>query len=823
MSSIIRRLSTASLLFLYLSLASAVPVFASDQFSLRGNVKDSSGAVVVGARVELLQNQHSVAETRTDREGNYQLLVSAVGKYQIRISAASFQVVVSDVEISSSLPARVESMLQPASLSQQITVTATGLPTPEAQLGFSVTVLKQDEFPKGLQVQQPLRLIPGVQMSQIGQLGSTTSLYIRGGGSDGSKVLVDGVPASFVGGTVEFGALPATGVGQVEVLRGPNSALYGSDALAGVVSLTTARGSTPLPEITYSVDGGNFGTYFQQGTLAGAYKTFDYFSAFSALNTRNSEPDASFHNGTYAGNYGWTPKQGASLRATIRHVANHVAAPNAIELYGIPDAAGQKDLDTYVSATFDSQTTERWHNLIRYGMVRLLETFDDYVPTGTPADCFAEGITSCYLGAPVTLHGANGYSVSGQAIFQYPGTYPNESLSVGNRDFVYAQTDYRINSHLTGLAGFKYEAERGQSSFTGFGSSSTDRGNYSYTMQLSGEFFHRLYYTVGSGIENNALFGVAATPRASLAYDVFRSSRNGVFSGTKLRASFSNGIKEPTLFQQDNSLFALLSGLSDGPQLIAQFRVTPVGAEKSRTYDGGVDQELFNGRGKISLTYFHNEFTDGVESVPQQGLLDLGVPMAVADNALFGASINSLAYRAQGAEAEVEYRITRNLLARGGYTYLDAVVQHSFSGDNLFPTVNPAFPTIPIGVFSPLTGARPFRQAPHSGYFELNYSRSRWFGAFSGTFVSRRDDSDFLSDPFFGGPSMLLPNRNLDQAYQRLDLTGGFQVNHTLQLYSVMGNLLSQHYSEVFGYPTLPFTFRAGIKLTFGGESWKLK
>lgn len=209
--------------------------------------------------------------------------------------------------------------------------------------------------------------------------------------------------------------------------------------------------------------------------------------------------------------------------------------------------------------------------------------------------------------------------------------------------------------------------------------------------------------------------------------------------------------------------------------------------------------------------------------MPQQGLMDLGVPAAVVQAALFGASINSLAYRAQGAEAEVEYRITRNLFARGGYTYLDAVVQRSFSSDNLFPTINPAFPTAPIGVFSPLRGARPFRQAPHSGYFGLNYSRAHWFGSLTGTFVSRRDDSDFLSDPFFGGPTMLLPNRNLDTAYQRLDLSGGYQVNRFLEIYATMGNLLSEHYSEVFGYPTLPFTFRSGIKLVFGGETWKPK
>jgi vitamin B12 transporter len=818
------RPNPGGILIACLCLLTAVPSLGADHFTVRGTVKDSSGAVIVGAKVELLKNQRVVAAIDSGPDGNYQLKPQTGGEYQVRISAPSFQTSVSaPVELLPGQELHLDGTLSPEALNQQITVTATGLPTPEKQLGFSVSVLKKDEFPTALNVQQPLRLIPGVQVSQSGQMGNTTAVFIRGGGSDANKILVDGLPASFVGGGVEFATLPATGVDQLEVLRGPNSALYGSDALAGVVSLSTARGATPLPEITYAVDGGNFGTNHQEGTLGGAYKVLDYFSAFSAINTRNSEPASSFHNGTYAGNFGLSLSPGTSLRATVRHVTNHLALPNALQLYGIPDAAGQEDHNTFIAATFETQTTQAWHNLVRYGMVRLHETYNDYAPTGIPFDCFGAGSTSCYLGAPVTLRGANGYTVSGQGIFQYPGTYPSQSLTTTNRDFVYAQSDYRLSSHLIALAGFKYEAERGLSSFTGFTPASTDRGNYSYSMQLTGDFFSRLYYTVGSGIENNALFGVKATPRVSLAYYLFRPGASRVFSGTKLRASFSNGIKEPSLFQQTNSLFALLSELSNGSQLIAQYGVTPVGAQRSRTYDGAVDQDLLHGKAVVSLTYFHNEFTDGVESVPQQGLVSLGIPTAVAQAALFGASINSLSYRAQGAEAMLEYRITRGLFARAGYTYLDAVVQRSFSSDNLFPTVNPLFPSIPIGVFSPLQGARPFRQAPHSGYLQMIYNRSRWFASFSGTFVSRRDDSDFLSDPFFGGPSMLLPNRNLDQAYQRLDLSGGYQATRFLQIYTSMGNLLSQHYSEVFGYPALPFTIRSGIKLTFGGESWKLK
>jgi len=154
------------------------------------------------------------------------------------------------------------------------------------------------------------------------------------------------------------------------------------------------------------------------------------------------------------------------------------------------------------------------------------------------------------------------------------------------------------------------------------------------------------------------------------------------------------------------------------------------------------------------------------------------------------------------------------------------VVQHSFSSDQEGGGVlNTAFNfgTIPIGAFSPLVGARPFRVAPHSGYFGLNYARSKFYGSLTGTLVSRRDDSDFLSLDKNFEQTLLLPNRDLDGAYERLDLSGGYQITSRLTAYANIQNLLSEHYAQTFGFPSLPFTFRSGIKINFGGESWGLK
>ena len=356
---------------------------------------------------------------------------------------------------------------------------------------------------------------------------------------------------------------------------------------------------------------------------------------------------------------------------------------------------------------------------------------------------------------------------------------------------------------------------RGERSPPSRGATTATRFNW------QGDIRNRLYYTLGSGLEDNGLFGFAATPRASVAYYLFRPTNTHWLNGTKLNFSFGKGIKEPSIYYQSISLYDIFAALPNGAELIKQYHVSPIGAETSRTYDGGIDQQLWNGRARITLTYFHNEFTNGVEFVPQSALLALGLPAASDPAVQYGAAVNSQAFRAQGAEIATEYEIGSHLFARGGYTYLDAVVQQSFSSESL-PSYNPNFPTIAIGAFSPLVGARPFRRAPHSGYFGLTYNRSKWYGSFTGTLVGHRDDSDFLTDSNFGN-TLLLPNRNLLGAYQRLELGGGYQFTRTLTAYTDIQNLLSEHYSEAFGYPALPFTFRAGVKISFGGESWQWK
>jgi iron complex outermembrane receptor protein/vitamin B12 transporter len=192
-------------------------------------------------------------------------------------------------------------------------------------------------------------------------------------------------------------------------------------------------------------------------------------------------------------------------------------------------------------------------------------------------------------------------------------------------------------------------------------------------------------------------------------------------------------------------------------------------------------------------------------------------------------TFNTQSYRAQGVETTIESGIGKNLYFRGGYTYLDAVVQRSFTSDNaaLIGGDAPTYPNgctlgtatcIALGAFSPLKGARPFRRAPHTGFFTASYSAKSFTAIFNSAFASRSDDSTYLLDANYGD-SMLLPNRNLDWGYAKLDLGGSFKLLSWMSIYAQAENLTDSRHIAPIGYPSLPFTIRSGLRIQWTKSS----
>jgi iron complex outermembrane receptor protein/vitamin B12 transporter len=221
-------------------------------------------------------------------------------------------------------------------------------------------------------------------------------------------------------------------------------------------------------------------------------------------------------------------------------------------------------------------------------------------------------------------------------------------------------------------------------------------------------------------------------------------------------------------------------------------------------------------------SYFHNQYGKEIESVPAPELINLIPGLTAADLGYYytediGLEVNTQAFRAQGVETTVESGIGKSIFFRGGYTYLDDVVQRSFTSDNAALTGGyaPTFNGIVLGAYSPLVGARPFRRAPHTGFFTASYAKHKITGIFTAAFASRSDDSTYLLDSNFGS-TMLLPNRNLDYGYAKLDLGGSYNLLSWLKIYGQAENLLSEKHIAPIGYPSLPFNLRAGLRIEWG-------
>ena len=815
------RVATLSRAGFVLFFASAT---AANAVVVRGHVTDALGKPVPGARVQLIEAGKVEALAYAGPDGSFEIRDADSGRFTLLGSAQGFfPAIGQDFYSGSTDVIQQEVVLAQNTVKQDISVTATGIPTPLPQLTSPVSIIPGEAFATRVGVVDEMRLTPGAYLVQTGQYGGVTSLFMRGGNSTANLVLIDGVPAEDVGGTFDFGTVSSTGVGRMELYRGPNSAIFGTDAGSSVISIETPRGTTLKPVFNYSGDAGNLHTWRNEITAGGTLERLDYFGGFSRFDTSNALPDDQYHSGTWVANVGYNINGNTSVRATLRDGNSEQGLPDAHDFYGISDTAKESDRDLYSSGVIENRMKSSWHNLVRYGISRkhLEDTQFGVVGTpvtfnfGTPSnpDYYTE-----YFGNTVTIRGANGYSGTGQASFLF-----GNSETGNDRNELYYQSDYTFNQHFTGLFGFRFDDEHGVFNDVDSAKHETvQRTNFEYNLNFQGSWFGRLFYTAGGAVEKNHLYGIRGTPRLGLAYAPVRSA-TGWFHGTRLRANAATGVQEPTLALEYASLYEQLLQIGDTAD-IAKYHIGPPDAQLSRTYDLGVDQNIYGEKLVLKAGYFHNVFDRQLEQADSGALaqyFNITVPPSIYNYYLY---VNSLAFRAQGAEGELLWHPVPRLLFRTGYNYLLSRVLQSFSSDAYdansgFPNTNLAFPNIPIGNLSPLVGARPFRRPPHTGYFDMQYTGTKWTFAMKGAYASRADDSTFLGgyDMNFGN-SLLLPNRDLDFGYLKLDMSGTYQVRHNIQIFTQIDNLLNNQHIGPIGYPGLPLTFRTGLKFRLGGD-----
>ncbi len=801
--------SLALLVLTICSLATPATASAQSASNVSGIVVDPLGARVPGARVALLGAMGTAAEVTADAQGAYSFTAVTAGRYRITASAPGFTMFTSDsAYVASGATVTINAALEIGALTGEAVVTASASTVRQSQTGAPVTVIDAQtiDAQNKPDLLEALRLVPGAQVEQTGGRGGPTSMFIRGGASNFAKVLIDGISANDIGGAFDFAQMQTTGVERIEVLRQANSVIYGSDALTGVISIDTRRGRTRVPELRLSLEGGNLGTVRSSASVGGATGRFDYFSEYSHFATDNEVANNAYRNNSYAGRFGVALGRGTDVSTTIRQFDTELGSPNAIRLYGIADDSSQAAESLFAGVTAQSQWTSRVQSVIRYTSLGSTSAYLNPTPTGQFYDPFGFGAN--YLGAPVTIVGANGFSASGRAILDFGGAYPSTFNTRTTRRGLSGQTTLMIGRDVFISGGARFEREHGYDDPDA--APSATRKNGGVFVEARGSLGDRTYLSGGLGYDHNAVFTSATSPRVSVATYLRRPALGSV-GDTKLTFNAGKGIKAPSVFQEQSSLFFLVQGTA------AAGAVEAIGPERSRSVDVGIEQGLADGRGRVRVSYFDNHFDDLIEFVSKSVLPQVGVPVAVAAAAPFGAYVNSSSYTARGIETSVDALVGVRLRLMASYTYTDAEVTASFASSALTPAINPSIPGVAIGAFSPLVGQRPFRRPTNAGTLLVSYTDGPAQVTLSGYFSGKRDGSTFLSDQDFGN-SLLLPNQDLEAAYQKIDLSAAYRPLPRVRLSISIENLFDQDYESSFGFPALSRSARAGVSIALGGD-----
>ncbi len=245
---------------------------------------------------------------------------------------------------SSSLPAQ-----QPDTTRlPEIEVTATRLRTPTRALTATVTTIQGAALrERGIRfVSDALRDVPGVTVVRTASFGSVTSVFLRGGESDFVKVLIDGVPANLPGGSFDWASLTTDNVERIEVLRGPGSVLYGSDAMSGVVQIFTNRGA---PRLHGSVggEGGTFDSRTARGSVEG--------NGFSAAGSRTVTDGIFDFNNRYRNTTASAAFRASLAGTTARFTARYTDAEHRFptDFAGVPSDSNQAGSEERVVVAAD--------------------------------------------------------------------------------------------------------------------------------------------------------------------------------------------------------------------------------------------------------------------------------------------------------------------------------------------------------------------------------------------------------------------------------------------------------------------------------------
>lgn len=508
--------------------------------------------------------------------------------------------------------------LPKAALAQQviplpeIVVTATRLEQPLPQIPSSVTVITREEIErqKAETVLEVLRNVPGVEIVRSGSFGKTTSVFTRGSNSNHTLVLIDGVRVnSPTTGAFDFADLTTDNIERIEIVRGSQSTLYGSDAIGGVINIIPRKGEG-RPRVTFSVGGGHNQSFREMIDIAGALKPFNFSLAASRWDTDGFLVHDDYQNTTvsWRGDVALLPT--VSLQLTGRFTDAGTNLPPVAGRFFDPNQS-QQTTSRFVSTRLLHRPFPFWESRVGFSFVNEDLLFKDPANPGFEGDFTSQIETSI---ATVDLQ---------------------QNLFLGKLDTV--------------TVGFEWRQERGEAAATGpfagppFTKTITNPAVY---LQNFLHLFDRLFVVLGGRLDDHSQAGTELTGRASLAYLLKET-------GTKLKGTIATGFKAPSL----NDLF------------FPGFGVPTLKPEESTSYEGGIEQRLFGGLLHLEAVYFRILFRDLISFEPgfPFGIKAANIGRARSEGVEFSTSIRpfpGLALRGAYTFLEAIDRDTRQPLLR---------------------------------------------------------------------------------------------------------------------------------------------------------------
>ncbi len=546
-----------------LSFVCVFPVFPQPQLSdahLVGTLTDPSDASVAGARITAqLESDAAAKPLTTDSapDGAYSLALPP-GRYRVVITKDSFLTRETEITLQSGESRALNFRLELAPMSSSVLVTGQAAPISQEQSPAPSSILTNEQIAQrqAVTLADLLYTQNGISVARTGPIGGLTTMFLDGGNSNYTKIFIDGTPANEPGGNFNFSSLSLDNVDKVEVVHGAESALYGSDAMSGVIQLFSHQGSTRIPAFELFADGGDLSSAHGGGQISGLLGRFDYSGAGSYLATSGQGPNDSYINRSLAGNFGYSFSDTDQVRLTVRSNSSWAALPGPTLLE--PPTVGQYDAlqDLTANLVWLFSTGDRWQHRVAGWDSRIVDS--NFIPDYGPP----------YI---------DQYNVAGF----------NE------------QSNYSFVKGLLAL-GYQYEVENGYPSGI-VGGTHARRNNQGGFADGRWFLIPRVTLSAGFRVEANTTFGIRAVPRAGIVYAVRYGK--GFWGDTRLRFSYGKGIKEPGLEQSFGS----------DPCYPGNPNLQP---EESQTYNATVDQFLLSDRARVSLTFFASRFTDIISYAP---------------------------------------------------------------------------------------------------------------------------------------------------------------------------------------------------------------